>query len=306
MYHNVYVPPHGGLTIRKVTFGGVGSFSYAVTASPTPGEVHQAQATTDGQGVPVDAVPSLINLAPGHYVIAEQTPTSPDGRWHLLHVSCNGASRSTTTVRRRYPQRRVRRLHVRQRVRPARLDLDRENHRGRHRHYVVQGRAGGRTARAVSAGRDDHDPGVAADAAPNRPADATDHLRLGTYHIVEQPPLSSTGDWALTTVVCNGVALPFAQGTATIALTHRVPDVHCVFTNAFSATPLIPRIRRRSPRTRRRSPRAQRRGRRRPIPAMTSPTWSSPSGLGRDRHPGAGESASGSPSRTEDLTRQSA
>ena len=40
--------------------------------------------------------------------------------------------------------------------------------------------------------------------------------------------------------MCNGVALPFAQGTATIALTHRVPHVHCVFTNAFSATPLVP------------------------------------------------------------------
>ena len=96
VYHNVYVPPSGGLTIRKVTFGGVGTFSYEVTPAPSPGEVHRAEATTTRPGVPVDAAPSLISLAAGHYVIAEQKPTSPDGRWHLLHASCNGASRSTS------------------------------------------------------------------------------------------------------------------------------------------------------------------------------------------------------------------
>ena len=159
VYHNVYVPPPGGLTIRKVTLGGVGNFSYTVTASPTAGEIHWAEATTTQPGVPVDAVPSLTNLAPGQYVIAEQKPTSPDGRWHLLDASCNGAKRSTTkpfTVDIKSGQSVVctsstgssRAARSRSRRSPR-----------RHRHYVVQGRAGGRTARAVSADCDDDESG---------------------------------------------------------------------------------------------------------------------------------------------------
>ncbi len=241
VYHNVYVPPPGGLTIRKVTFGGVGTFPYTVTPSPGPGVVHRAEATTRRPGVPVDALPSLITLAPGHYVIAEHKPTSPDGRWHLRHVSCNSASRSTT--------------------KPFGVDI----HSGESVvctfvnvfvprgsisiAKITEGGTGTTLFKVAPAGvppaqylqsATTMTPGVAADATPNRPGDATDRLRLGTYHIVEQPPLSSTGDWALTSVVCNGVAVPFAQGTATIALTRRIPHVHCVFTNAFSATPPIP------------------------------------------------------------------
>jgi hypothetical protein len=43
---------------------------------------------------------------------------------------------------------------------------------------------------------------------PTSPADSTDHLRLGRYVIVEQPPLSESGQWTLTSVVCDGVAFP--------------------------------------------------------------------------------------------------
>ena len=35
------------------------------------------------------------------------------------------------------------------------------------------------------------------------------------------------------------MAIPFSQGTATIMLTRKVPHVHCVFTNAFSAKPPV-------------------------------------------------------------------
>ena len=60
-----------------------------------PGDVHRAQATTTLPGVPVDAVPSLLSLAPGRYVIAERR----QGRRRALAsapVSCNGADRATT------------------------------------------------------------------------------------------------------------------------------------------------------------------------------------------------------------------
>ena len=241
VYHNAYVPPPGGLTIRKVTRGGVGTFSYTVTASPTPGEVHRAQATTTQPRVPVDAVPSLLNLAPGSYVIAEQKPTSPDGRWHLRHVRCNGASRSTTkpfAVEIRSGQSVVC-TFVNSFVPRGSISIAKITEGGvGTASFVVTPATGPPTPHLQNATTTS--PGVAAEAKPQTPADATDNLLLGTYHIVEQPPLSSTGDWALTTVVCNGVAIPFAQGSATIMLTRKVPGVHCVFTNAFSATPPVP------------------------------------------------------------------
>jgi uncharacterized repeat protein (TIGR01451 family) len=240
VYHNFYVPPPGGLTIRKVTFGGVGTFSYAVTPSPNRGEVHEAEATTTQPGVPVDAAPQLLTLAPGRYVIAEQKPTSPDGHWHLLHANCNGASRSTTKP---FPVDIVSGgsvvcTFVNSFVPRGSISIAK----------ITEGGTGTTAFKVAPAGEPPAQylqtattmtPGVAADATPNNPADATDHLRLGTYHIVEQTPLSSTGDWALTSVVCNGVAIPFAQGTATIELTRTAPRVHCVFTNSFSATPPV-------------------------------------------------------------------
>ena len=241
VYDNAYVPPPGGLTIRKVTRGGVGTFSYTVTASPTPGEVHRAQATTTQPGVPVDAVPSLLTLAPGQYVIAEQKPTSPDGRWHLRHVICNGVTRSTAKpfpVEIRSGQSVVC-TFVNSFVPRGSISIAKITEGGvGTASFVVTPATGPPTPHLQNATTTS--PGVAAEAKPQTPADATGNLRLGTYHIVEQPPLSSTGDWALTTVVCNGVAVPFAQGTATITLTRKIPHVHCVFTNAFSATPPVP------------------------------------------------------------------
>ena len=240
VYHNAYVPPPGGLTIRKVTFGGVGTFSYTVTPSPNRGEVHEAEATTTRPGVPVDAVPQLLTLAPGDYVIAEQKPTSPDGRWDLRHVTCNGASRSTTNP---FP------VEIRSGESVVCTFVNSFVPRGSISiAKITEGSTGTASFKVAPAAGPPAQylqtattmiPGVAADATPNRPADATDHLLLGTYHIVEQPPLTSAGDWTLTSVVCNGVAIPFAQGTATIMLTGKVPDVHCVFTNAFSATPPV-------------------------------------------------------------------
>ncbi len=241
VYHNFYVPPPGGLTIRKVTLGGVGTFSYAVTPSPNKGEIHEAEATTTQPGVPVKAVPSLLSLAPGRYVIAEQKPTSPDGRWHLRDVSCNGANRSTTNP---FPVE----IHsgesvvctfVNGFVPRGAISIAKITEGGvGTASFVVTPATGSPTPHLQHATTTT--PGVPAAAEPQTPADATGHLRLGPYHIVEQPPLSSTGDWALTSVVCNGVAIPFAQGTSTIELTRKDPHVHCVFTNAFSAKPPVP------------------------------------------------------------------
>ena len=81
-------------------------------------------------------------------------------------------------------------------------------------------------------------PGVAADAVPDTPADKTNRLRLATYRIIEQPPFSTPANaWTLTQVECNGVLVPFAQGTAEVTLTKADPNERCVFTDVFSSTP---------------------------------------------------------------------
>jgi hypothetical protein len=83
--------------------------------------------------------------------------------------------------------------------------------------------------------------GVAADATPLSPSDATDHLRLGRYVIVEQSPPSDTPDgWALDAVVCNGQLVPFDRGGITVTLTAQTPSVHCVFSDSFSSHPEPP------------------------------------------------------------------
>ncbi len=66
--------------------------------------------------------------------------------------------------------------------------------------------------------------GKPAGAVPDAPADATDHLRLGRYLIVEQFPLSDPTDaWAVSSVYCNGVAQPFTTGAVEVHLTSRDP-----------------------------------------------------------------------------------
>ena len=80
--------------------------------------------------------------------------------------------------------------------------------------------------------------GVAADATPNTPADATDHLKLGSYRIVEQSPVSTpAGAWTLTSVVCGGQVQAFAQGSTVVRLTRKEPAARCVFTDTFTPNP---------------------------------------------------------------------
>ena len=95
VYTNRYVPPSGGLTIRKVTTGGVGQFGYTVTPVSGHGGVRLARATTTQPNVAVDAQPSLLSLAPGRYRIGESKPSSSGGDWRLVGVRCDGVSRST-------------------------------------------------------------------------------------------------------------------------------------------------------------------------------------------------------------------
>ena len=92
-FTNRYVPPPGGLTIRKITEGDVGTFAYTVSGG---GQTKHVSATTTEEGTPVDADPSLVSLAPGSYAIQEHEPTSSNGTWRLESVHCNTAAASRT------------------------------------------------------------------------------------------------------------------------------------------------------------------------------------------------------------------
>ncbi len=237
-YTNQYVPPSGGLTIVKITRGGVGQFSYTVT--PVSGDsVHRATATTTEPNIPVEAQPSPLTLAPGSYRILERSPVTADGTWKRVRVSCNdltesAASAVKVTVRagEQVTCQFTNKFTPRGSISIAKITEGATGTVG----FLVTPVSGTpaqylQTATTTSQG-------VAADAVPNTPADATDHLALGSYRIVEEPPPSTpAGAWALNSVVCNGMLMPFDQGTTVVTLTRAHPGVHCVYTDTFSTNP---------------------------------------------------------------------
>ncbi len=238
-YTNRYIPPSGGLTIRKITRGGVGTFSYTVTPSSGAGETHRARATTIEPNVPVNAEPSLVTLAPGTYTIRERAPTSPDGRWRLRSVTCNDVSRSTT---------RPTQVTIRSGVEVTCLFTNTFMPRGSiSLAKITEGNIGNTTFQVTPVtGKPAHYVqlavssriGVSVDAVPASPSDATDHLRLGAYRIIEQHPHDiPAGGWTLTQVECNGVVVPFDQGTVVVTLRRSHPSARCVFTDTFTRTP---------------------------------------------------------------------
>jgi hypothetical protein len=89
VYTNTYQPSSGGLTIYKLTHGGVGTFGYEVTPNGG-GAVHHTVATTTVPLVPVAADPSMQDLAPGGYTITERSPSTDQGRWQTVSIRCDG------------------------------------------------------------------------------------------------------------------------------------------------------------------------------------------------------------------------
>lgn len=241
VYSNRYVPPTGGLELRKVTTGGVARFGYSVSPA-SGGEQHIAHATTIEPEVPVDAEPSPLSLAPGSYTVRETVPSSPDGHWRALRVQCNGLPESTTHLVK---------VEIRSGTGTVCTFVNAFIPRGSISIAKVTQGATGSASFVVNSLRGEAahylqdatttKPDLAADAVPATAADATDHLSLGRYTIVEQlPPGGPVGAWTLTSVVCNGVLVPFDQGTAQVSLTPHHPHVHCVFTNTFSRIPEPP------------------------------------------------------------------
>ena len=242
VYTNRYVPPSGGLTIRKLTTGGVGEFGYTVTPVSGHGSVRLARATTTQPNVAVDAQPSLLSLAPGRYRISESKPSSSGGDWRLVGVRCNGASRSTAQpVEVDIPTGgAVTCTFINAFIPKGSISLAKITEDGTGTASFLVFPARGPAAQYLQSATTTV-PGVAARAVPDSAADATDRLPLRAYWIVEQPPAGGpAGGWTLTTVNCDGVLVPFAQGAVEVELTHAHPGVRCVYTDTFSSAPPPP------------------------------------------------------------------
>ncbi|HTU98634.1 MAG TPA: DUF11 domain-containing protein [Solirubrobacteraceae bacterium] len=238
VYTNTYEPPTGGLTIDKITRGGVGRFGYTV-APAGGGSDHHLTATTRDPGVPAYASPELTDLAPGRYTVTEAPPATDTGRWRSVRVVCDGVTgKPGSPVQ----------VTVRSGETSSCEFVDAFVPAGAISLAKITTGSTGSVAFVVSA-RNGHarqfhqhatttEQGVAADAAPDRPTDATDHLSLGRYLIAEQAAASEDpANWVLESVACNGQLIPFDRGVIAVTLTPAHPRLHCVFTDRFVAHP---------------------------------------------------------------------
>jgi Domain of unknown function DUF11 len=238
IYTNRYQPPAGGLTIFKITHGGVGTFDYEVTPDGG-GADHHTVATTTVPDVPAIADPTLQDLAPGGYTIRERSPSTDQGRWHTVSVRCDGVPRRprhavhvtigsghTTTC-----------AFVNDFVPAGSISLSKISTGATGTVAFLIGARTGPTMQYLQHATTTVE-GVPADATPASRIDATDHLRLGRYLIAEQfPPSDNPGAWSLDAVICNDELVPFDRGVVEVSLTRRHPSVHCVYSDSFSSHP---------------------------------------------------------------------
>jgi uncharacterized repeat protein (TIGR01451 family) len=235
---NQYVPPVGGLTIQKITRGGVGTFRYTLTPA-SGGDRHRLRATTTDPGVPAVAQPSLAGLEPGTYTIRERAPRSLSGRWRPLRVVCEGVqdrARGPVTVE-IHSGENTTCTFVNGFIPRGSISVSKISRGNTGTFAFLMGARNGEAAQYLQHATTTTQ-GEAADAVPASPSDATDHLPLGRYLIVEQLPVSDPlNAWAVTSVQCNGVLQPFDRGTVEVRLTREDPSVHCTYTDTFTDTP---------------------------------------------------------------------
>jgi Domain of unknown function DUF11 len=241
VYTNTYQPPSGGLTIYKVTHGGIGTFDYEVTPDGG-GAGHHTVATTTEPLIPVTASPALQDLAPGRYTITERSPSTDQGRWHTVRVRCDGALRRPgravhVTIVSGHTSNCV---FINLFVPAGSISLSKISTGATGTvAFLVAARTGPPAQYLLHATTLEE--GVPADAIPASRADSTDHLHLGRYLVAEQfPPSGNPGAWSLDAVVCDDELVPFDRGVVEVNLTRQDPSVHCVYSDSFSSHPEPP------------------------------------------------------------------
>ncbi len=204
-YVDRQVPPTGGLSLAKTTFGGVGTFAF--TVSPADGgDATTATATTSRPGTEVAATPETIDLAPGRYRVAERLPTSNAGSWKLKKIVCNGESVAVAnpiTVTIVAGEGLL--CSFENRFRPVGAIVLRKITRG---NTGTVGFSISRKTTVLSQTAIVKKENVAVIAQ----GDDTSSLHLGTYRIQELAAGGSAAGWTLTSVVCNGKARRLRPG----------------------------------------------------------------------------------------------
>jgi uncharacterized repeat protein (TIGR01451 family) len=231
-YVDTLKPPKGALLLSKVTRGGTGTFGFKVLGADGA-TVKTARIKTIEEGVPAYAKP--IVLDPGRYRILEHSPHDPKGIWKAVGASCNGAaSRPQAEVEVSVePSKGGLCTFTNRLVYPGRITIEKETIGG-------IGSAGFQITDPDYPTVERNQLAVVDKERSPVPArgDSTRGLPFGTYVIQESvAQATDPSGWSLIEVVCDGRAIPFDQGRATIHLSKRDPRVDCRFVNFFTAAP---------------------------------------------------------------------
>jgi Domain of unknown function DUF11 len=242
-YTDEYAPPAQGLEIRKVTENGVGAFDFTVEPA-SGGGVEKAVATTEQEGVAVDAKPSPLDLDPGRYRVVEDLPASDSGHWKIARAQCGGEEvpvedggvTVTVTPREVESCTFTNRFVPKGSITISKITRGGVGTTG----FEVESVADPEASFLQLATTTEEGVAVRAEGA------STDRLKLGEYAITESPPAPGKGEWELLEVRCDGKVVPFAEGRIEIRLRADDPHRNCVFVNRFRAQdePPLPPARR--------------------------------------------------------------
>lgn len=231
-YVNRYRPPPGGLLLRKITRGGLGTFPFEI--EPVGGgPPSKASATTTIEGVAAEADPPQIDLDPGDYRITERLPDSERGNWKLSTVDCDGQE---------LPPSDQQSVSIESGLGTVCTYTNRFTPAGSIKVRLVT--LGGTATAAYEVGpTGPADPSISALTAqtkhPGVPAlangDDLSSIPLRGYEI-RQNSIGS-GKWQLIAVICNGKPVPFDQGGVGVLLTEEQPDEDCTFVNKIQPKP---------------------------------------------------------------------
>ena len=225
-YVDRLVPPPGGLLLRKISRGELGTFPFEI--EPVGGgAARNASATTTTEGVAVDADPSQLDLDPGNYRITERLPDSNGGKWQLSKVDCDGEELPPTEQQ----------------------TVSIESGQGTictyNNLFIPDGSIkvrlvtlGGTATAAYEVGpRGPADPSISTVIArTNRPGvpalaegDDLSSIPVRGYEIRQDA--IGAGKWQLVAVTCDGEPVPFDQGGVGVLLTEAKPNARCTFVN---------------------------------------------------------------------------
>jgi uncharacterized repeat protein (TIGR01451 family) len=245
-YTNTHRPPPVGLTVQKITRGGVGTFPMSVSG------LGSFELTTTQPGTPAE---KTLSAEPGStHTITETLPESDTGTWTAESITCKGVrqrllrsgARSTASATVTLPQTGGTVCTFVNRFIPAGRITIRKLTRGgtATATFYVEPQPQVEPPKRFVQRATTTAPDTPATALPVDPADSTVRIPLGTYTIQELAPFVDNGTWNLVAVLCDGVEPePAAAGAIRVELTRADPEVECTFTDRLAAEPEpLPRL----------------------------------------------------------------